>query len=354
MAGFAASFHLGMDRVLKSKRVTLTDVARLAGLSVTTASMILTGRPDTRLSDEARAKVHAAAASLGYRPNIAARVLRTDESRSIAFISDYVATTRYANGLIRGALAAAQDAGQVLLVLETEGDAKREIRAVQAALDRQVDGIIFASMRARTVVVPDLEIPTPVVVLNGTSSRFPLSVLPNEFDGGRAAVRLLVESGIRDGIVLLGHSGDDEHGPFRTESIIQRFHGIRHEMRAQGVQFHCELGCWKWEAPFGFDLVSDLLRRYRPRALLCLNDPLAFGAYQAIHEAGARIPEDIALVSFDNDELAAILRPGLTTIGLPHEDMGREAVRLLLDPDAQPGTTLVSMPAILRGSLPTR
>ena len=127
--------------------------------------MILTGRPDTRLSAEAHAKVHEAATQLGYRPNVAARALRTDKSRLIAFISDYVATTRFASGLIRGALAAAEEARHVMLVLETGGDPAREIQAVQAALDRQVDGLIFAAMRAREVFVPDIAINAPVVML---------------------------------------------------------------------------------------------------------------------------------------------------------------------------------------------
>ena len=84
--------------------------------------------------------------------------------------------------------------------------------------------------------------------------------------------------------------------------------------------------------------------------MLCLNDRLAFGAYQALAEAGLVIPDDVALVSFDNDELASYLRPGLTTIALPHEQMGRAAVELLLDPPATTGTTL-PMPTIWRGSI---
>ena len=106
---------------MTKKRVTLSDVAKLAGLSTSAVSMILTGRPDTRLSPEAHRRVHEAAAQLGYRPNIAARALRTDKTHTIAFISDYVATTRYASGLIRGALESAQAAGHVVLLLETGG-----------------------------------------------------------------------------------------------------------------------------------------------------------------------------------------------------------------------------------------
>lgn len=338
---------------MQKKRVTLADVARLAGLSSTAASMILTGKPDTRLSADAHAKVHAAAASLGYRPNIAARALRTDKSRSIAFISDYVATTRFASGLIRGALAAATDAGHVMLVLETGGEPAREIQAVEAALDRQVDGLVFAAMRSREVFVPDIDITIPVVMLNGTSARFPVSVLPDEYEGGRTAVRLLAEAGIDSDIVLLGHNAQDEIGLFRSESIERRLAGIRDEMADRGMSFSAELSCWNWEPSQGFDLTTALLGKCKPRALLCLNDRLAFGAYQALAEAGLSIPKDVGLISFDNDELASYLRPGLTTIGLPHELMGRAAVQLLLNAD-QTTAQLVPMPTMWRGSLPLR
>jgi LacI family transcriptional regulator len=334
------------------KRVTLADVAKLAGLSRTAASMILTGRPDTRLSEEAHTRVMAAAEQLGYRPNVAARSLRTERTQSIAFISDVVATTRYAMGLIRGALQAADERGHVMLVLETNGDPARETEAIKTALDRGVDGIIFAAMRAREIYVPDVPLGVlPVVMLNATSSRYPTSVLPDEEQGGRDAVRLLVEAGIRSGIALLGQSDEAEVGLFRSETVARRVHGIRAEMKRRRMAFVAEESCWNWEPDEGYRLTSKLLRRGLPiRALLCMNDRLAFGAYQALSEHGLSVPKDIAMVSFDNDELAAYLRPGLTTIALPHEAMGRRAVELLLD--GKTGReTLVEMPVIMRGSL---
>lgn len=337
---------------LAKKRVTLADVARLAGLSTTAASMILTGRPDTRLSADAHAKVHAAAASLGYRPNVAARALRTDKSRSIAFISDYVATTRFASGLIRGALAAAEEAKHVMLVLETGGEPARETQAVEAALDRQVDGLIFAAMRAREVFVPDVAINVPTVMLNGTSARFPVSVLPDEYEGGRAAVGALLASGIRDGIVLLGYNAREEAQLFRSATLTQRFAGIGDAMAEAGLGFVAELSCWNWEPEKGYDLAKKALKAVKPRAFLCLNDRLAFGAYQAIADAGLTVPGDVALVSFDNDEISSYLRPGLTTIGLPHEQMGRMAVDQLLAPEGR-APILMPMPLIMRGSLPS-
>jgi LacI family transcriptional regulator len=338
-------------RRVPSTRVTLADVAKLAGLSRTAASMILTGRPDTRLSAEAHAKVMAAADQLGYRPNVAARSLRTDRTQTIAFISDTVATTRYASGLIRGALQAAEDKQHVMLVLETRGEPAREIEAIHAALDRQVDGIVFAAMRAREIFVPDVRLTVPVVMLNSTSARFAISVLPDEERGGRDAVRLILDSGVRDGIALLGQSDVAEVGLFRSETVARRVRGIRAEMRRHRLRFVGEESCWNWEPDEGYKLARKMLKRDPTiQALLCMNDRLAFGAYQALHDLGLHVPNDISIVSFDDDEIAAYLRPGLTTIALPHEAMGRLAVELLLD-GHKAKAHLVPMPVIQRGSL---
>lgn len=333
------------------ERVTLADVARLAGLSRTAASMILTGRPDTRLSAEAHAKVIAAADQLGYRPNMAARSLRTDRTQSIAFISDVVATTRFAMGLIRGALRGAEQNGHVMLVLETGGEPARESEAINAALDRQVDGIIFATMRSRELFVPDVRLTAPVVMLNSTSARFRTSVLPDEEHGGRDAVRLLVEAGFRDGVALLGQSDTTEVGLFRSETVSRRVHGIRAEMKRRRLHFVSEESCWNWEPDEGYRLARKMLKGNPSiRALLCMNDRLAFGAYQALSELGLKVPQDVSIVSFDNDEIATYLRPGLTTIGLPHDDMGQLAVRLLLE-GGKPREYLVPMPIVKRSSL---
>lgn len=342
---------MGAIAGVTKKRVTLADVARLAGLSSAAASMILSGRPDTRLSAEAHRRVHEAAAQLGYRPNLAAQALRTDKTRTIAFISDYVATTRYANGLIRGALAAAQEAGHVLMLLETGGAPDREVQAIEAALDRQVDGMIFAAMRAREVFVPKLPSATRVVMLNGTSSRFPLSVLPDELAGGRLAVDLLVEAGHSDRIALLGHNSIAEQGLFRSETVGRRLAGIRAAMEQHGLGFMVEESCWEWEPHHGYELTRKILaQRADITALLCLNDRLAFGAYQALAEAGRVVGRDVSVLGFDNDEIAGYLRPGLTTIALPHEEMGRRAVDLLLSSESA-GEHLVAMPLVARHSI---
>jgi LacI family transcriptional regulator len=238
-----------------------------------------------------------------------------------------------------------------MLVLETGGEPAREVQAIEAALDRQVDGIIFAAMRAREVFVPDMPATTPVVMLNGTSSRFKTSVLPDEFEGGRSAVSLLHAAGCREDIALIGYNEMVERGLFRSETVARRLAGIRHEMDAHKLSFIAQESCWEWEPHHGYDIVAKLLKQgTKPRALLCLNDRLAFGAYQALAEVGLTVPADVAIVSFDNDEIATYLRPGLTTIALPHEEMGRQSVRLLLEGGSET-EVLVPMPVTRRGSI---
>lgn len=336
---------------MATRRVTLADVAKLAGVSPTTASLILNGKPDTRFSADAHKRVHEAVAELGYRPNIGARALRTDRSLTIGFISDVVATTRFASGLIRGALEEAENAGHVMLVLETGGDPLREAEAVGAVLDRQVDGIVFATMRAREMVVPALPESTRVVMLNATNAGFGMSVLPDEETGGRRAVDLLAAAGHADGIALIGQNDEVEHDLFRSATVARRVHGLRSEMADLGLRFIAEESCWDWEPENGYTLTAALLdSRNDVRALLCMNDRLAFGAYQACQERGIVVGRDISIVSFDNDELAAYLRPGLTTIGLPHEAMGREAVKLLLSSETA-AERLIEMPVVERASV---
>ena len=338
---------------MATKRVTLADVARLAGLSTTAASMILNGRPDTRLSQAAHDRVNAAAQSLGYRPNVAARGLRTDKTHTIGFISDQVATTRFASGLIRGALESAEAASHVVLVLETAGEPARETDAIEAVLDRQVDGIIFATMRARELFVPDLPAETAVVMLNATNSRYPTSVLPDEEKGGRAAVQLLVDHGHTEGIALIGQNDELERDVFRSVTVSRRVAGIRSAMAENDLQFVAEESIWLWEPEGGYNATKMLLARGIPlTALVCMNDRIAFGAYQALADAGLSVPGDVSVVSFDNDELAAYLRPGLTTVGLPHHAMGSKAVELLLDDSSRSaGEVLIGMPIVERRSI---
>lgn len=190
----------------RPRRVTLREVAQRAGVSPTTASFVLAGRDDMRISAEARARVRLAAADLGYRPNLTARSLRTKVTRTIALVSDTIATQQYAGGMVYGSLAAALEEEHLLFVTETQGAAAVEERLVEDLLGRQVDGFVYASMFTRRVTLPRALHGQPVVLLNCLSTgEEPLpTVLPDERTGGRAAIDTLLGRGHRDGIVVLG------------------------------------------------------------------------------------------------------------------------------------------------------
>lgn len=337
---------------MASGRVTLADVARRAGLSETAASLILNDRPDTRLSADAVARVRAAAAELGYRPNAAARTLSTNKSHSIGFISDVVATTRFAGSLIRGALAEARDRGHILLIAETGGAGPGEIEAAESLLDRQADGIIYAAMKSREVTLPDITLRSRVVMLNATSAAGHVAVLPDEFEAGRRIASMVLDAGFADGLAILGSKPTEGPDPAATVTVRRRLDGIRSVLSERRVTPVAEVHCAVWDADEGYTGAIQLLAdQPQLRALICLNDPIAFGAYRAIAEHGLNVPEDISVASFDDDEIALYLSPQLTTAALPYEEMGRLAVRLLLGDEEPTGEYLVEMPIRTRGSI---
>jgi LacI family transcriptional regulator len=335
---------------MSRSRATLADVARLAGLSKTAASMVLNGREGTRLSAEAHRRVFAAAAELGYRPNVAARSLRTQKTSTLAFISDIVATTRFAGDMIRGALDAAREHDHVLLIAETQGDESFEKHAIEAILDRQVDGVIYAAMATRQLGMPAALETQPTVLLNAANGVRPC-VLPDDEQAGHAVATALIEAGHSHRIGLIGRNRLKESDPEVSLAARARLRGIEHALTTIGSRLSVSVSCPDWLPEHGYTAMRSLLRkRTRPTAVICMNDRLAFGAYQAIAEAGLGIPQDVSVVSFDDDAIAAWLRPGLSTAALPHEQMGRRAVELLLAGNAAE-RCLVPMPLRRRGSV---
>ncbi|HEY6747402.1 MAG TPA: LacI family DNA-binding transcriptional regulator [Mycobacteriales bacterium] len=331
----------------------MREVAGRAGVSPTTASFVLSGRDDMRISEEARLRVRQAAADLGYRPNLTARSLRTKVTRTIALVSDTIATQQYAGGMVYGSLAAALEEEHLLFVTETQGSAEVEERLVEDLLGRQVDGFVYASMFTRRVGLPRALRGQPVVLLNcvstgtGTDTELLPTVLPDERAGGRTAIRTLLERGHHDGIVVLGEV------PPGVYAARERMAGMEDALAGAGTGAGIDavLECSWWPEP-AYEAVRHTLRRGTlPRAVVCLNDRIALGAYQALQEAGVGIPDEVSLVSFDDSDLAGWLRPGLTSVALPHQEMGRRAVRALLAADRAAAVDRVPMPVRERGSV---
>ena len=317
------------------KRVTLADVARAAGVSSTTASLVLSGRgAELRISEAVRDRVREVADDLGYRPNIVSVGLRKGSSRTLGFVSDTVATSQLAGDLIKGALEAALARGYMLFIGETEGDPDVERRLLEALMDRQVDGIILASMYTQNRPLPAGLDQVPAVLLNALAQgevTSPPTVIPDELAAGRAAAQLLLDAGHRRIHLVGAGPGPADHPP-GTVAGRERLAGILEVLTAQGLAPASGVVNVDWLPELGWDAARRILDQRGPaQAMIAFNDRIAFGAYQATHAAGLSVPTDLSIVSFDDHPLADWLRPGLTTFAIPHYDLGHRAVDLLLD-----------------------
>lgn len=334
-------------------RVTLNDVARLAGVSPTTASYILNDRSEAmRISADAQTRVRAAAAELAYQPNRSARSLRTATTMTIGLVSDHMASGQFASQMLSGANAAARECDHVLLIADSEGDSDLEARLVAELVARRVDGFVYATVTAQEVSIPEVLRREKLVLLNcfdPTSDV--LAVMPDDYQGGREAAALVVRAGRAECVFVVGENPDprDTAGPRRMRGLVDG-------LASGGSSLAGVVSC-RWDVEAAFAAMDECLALgARPTAVVCLNDRIAMGAYQALAAHGLSVPDDVAVVSFDGSDLARWLRPPVTSIGLPFSELGAAAVRLLMgrQPEPTERTLLLPMPVCRGASLPPR
>ena len=304
----------------------MKDVAKLAGVSSTTVSFVINDVANSNIPAETQARVLAAVEELQYRPNVMARGLRAQRTHTIGFLSDEVASTPFAGRIIQGAQELAWEHNYLLLLINTGTNRSMKEAAVETLLDRQVDGIIYATMYHRQVNPPEQLNQVPTVLLDcfAEDRAFP-SVVPADVQGARDATSYLLARGHR----RVAFINDIELVPAQ----IARLQGYKEALAAFDVPFQDQLVCMGHSDPRGgYECGKALLSRPdRPTALFCFNDRMAMGVYDAARELGLSIPHDVAVVGYDNHEIiAAHLQPPLTTMQLPHYEMGTWAVKKLL------------------------
>jgi LacI family transcriptional regulator len=307
-------------------RVRLSDVASAAGVSIATVSAALNDVEAARISVDTRQRVREIAARLGYVPNRLAQGLRAQRSGTIGFLGDTVATTPYAVEMILGALEAARAAGRVLVLMNTEGDPELEARELVTLSQHQVEGVLYATMYHRSVELPPGLETTPVVLVDAESSDPDVSsVVPDEVAGADAAMAELLDHGHR----RIGFINNPEPIPAATG----RLGAYKAALKRAGIGVDPTLivTALSIGPEGGYQAARRLLELpARPTGLFCFRDLMAMGVYQAAMEAGLRIPHDLSVVGFDDMEFAGGLYPGLTTVALPHYEMGSWSVRQLL------------------------
>ena len=322
---------------MNPRKATLAEVAAQAGVSKTTASYILNGRSaEMRIAKETEARVRDAVAELGYRPNPSARSLRLQRTATIGVISDQLASGHFSSEMLAGAIAAGRAANHLVLVGESAGDPELQELLIEEMLDRHVDGIVLATVAARRVTVSPRLHSVRTVLLNciDLGSTTP-AVLPDDLAGGRTAAGVLLGAGIREDIFVIGEDVDPD-----AIAESQRIVGVQQCLEEAGARLAGKVSC-RWEVAAAYDAVSAWLASgVRPAGLVCLNDRVAMGTYQALAEQGLRIPADVSVVSFDGSELAGWLRPHVTSVVLPRHDLGRRAVEMLLAPELAPGSVV--------------
>lgn len=287
---------------------------------------------------------------LDFRVSFSARHLRTQRSRLIGFVTDQVATLPFAGGIIQGAQDAARLAGCMLMIVDAGVSSREADRAVEELLEREVEGIIYATHYHRAVALPESMNLAPTVLANcfAASGQFPAFV-PDEVHGAWEATSILASLGHRRIAFMNVHEVSSA-----VPASVGRIEGYRRALEQAGIEFLPELAL-SWGAGgagTGYEMARIFLSStHRPTAFFCGNDRMAMGAYQAAAEAGLRIPEDLAIIGFDDQSIISeSLRPSLSTMKLPHYEMGRLAVEQLTNLPLASEKHLVACPFVARHS----
>jgi LacI family transcriptional regulator len=320
----------------------------MAGVSPATVSFVLNQTAGQTISDETRQRVLQAVAELDYRPNRAAQGFRQGRTSTIGFVSHDADFGEFAASAIKGAHEASARHGNLLLLVNTGGSNRQAAQLVTELLDRQVDALIFAAVGTRSVTLPAAALRVPTVLLNCFAPHDPVpAILPDEVRGGREATQALLDLGHRDIAYL---TGKPSHWATKA-----RLRGFGEALREAGLDPRDQpVLSGNYHADSGYELARTLLRRSpRPTAIMCGNDRMAVGALMGLLESGIRVPEDISVMGYDDQfQLAAEIRPALSTVVLPYGAMGRLAAEQLAAgaSTTDHARTLVHCPVVMRHS----
>ena len=307
-----------------SRRVTMSDVAREAGVSLMTVSRAINAKGE--INPQTRARVLRVAEEMGYRPSNIARGLATRRTHTLGLVIPDVANPFFSD-VARGAEHVAYAAGYNVFLCNTDEDPQRESAVLQSLEEKRVDGIVLCSSRlddGELRMVVDRH-PAVVLVNRELEENGAGVVLVDDETGGRAATQHLLQTGHR-AVGLLA-------GPPASRSGHQRARGYRAALAAAGLPYQPDWVRACSPVVESGQAVAHTLLATHPEltALVCYNDLVAVGALQACADLGRRVPDDVAVAGFDDIVLAALVTPPLTTCRVPRYELGAQAMRLLLE-----------------------
>jgi LacI family transcriptional regulator len=336
--------------VAGARSASVKDVAATAGVSLGTVSNVL-NRPD-RVSAATRERVERAMADLGFVRNAFARQLRTGTSHTLAYVM-LDATNPFFTDVAQGAELAAEGAGISLVLCNSNNSPRREEAHLAHLMEQRVQGILLTPVDPAAVSVEAVsERGVPLVIVDRTrdDARF-CSVAVDDVLGGRLAIEHLVDQG-HTRVALIG-------GPGTLGQVRDRFAGARQVWEEAGLPAE-DLTTLETaaltvaEGRQAGERLTGLPSRRRPTAAFCANDLIALGLLQQAIGAGHTVPEDLAIVGYDDIEFAAAAAVPLTSVRQPRQELGRTAANLLLeeatDPDHRHQQVLFQPELIARAS----
>lgn len=309
---------------MSRRRITIDDVAELAGVSYQTVSRVINNRPD--VSDATRERVQKVIAETGYRPSHIARSLVTARTATIGLVVPDISNPFF-SAIARGAEQVASANNYTILLCNTGEDTSREMEVLNILQERYVDGVIVCGLRQEEAplkkALPQFR---AIVLVNRRlrDMRFP-AVLVDDLLGGYLTTQHLIK---------MGHTAIGfVAGPMASYSGIKRSQGYEQALAEVGIEpkedwvQHCLPTVADGEK------ATRLLLNRCPElsAVFCYNDLVALGALRYCAASGKRVPEDIAIAGFDDIMLASVVSPALTTCHVPREELGTLAASMLLD-----------------------
>lgn len=344
-------------------RVTLTDVAREAGVSLATASRAINGNKNRTVRADIRERVLAAAAALHYSPDANAQAMARGATRQLGLVVHSI-TDPYFSAIAAGVMVAAERRGYVVTLASTQADPEREVQLVELLHSQRAKALIIVGgrrddARALAATRGALEVFRRAggsAVLVGQPLLGVDTIAIDNVAAARDLARALRGRGYRDAAVLAGPA---DHLTARERS--QPFADAFTEDADAGVDGHegptarATLTHSRFTREGGYDAAREVLRGPRPDVIFAANDVMALGALTALREAGLRVPQDVALAGFDDIDVLQDVTPRLTTVHLPLLDIGIAATDLAFaDPAPEPRVIGVAGTVTLRESTPRR
>lgn len=311
----------------QNRRVTQRDVAKHAEVSQAMVSYIVNGNATVTIPDETRQRILDAMQELGYVPNVTARRLRSNKTFTIAGVIPDI-TNPFYPAFERGIQDVVQQHGYDLIMVNTDGTAVRERRCLDSMLQGRVDGIVGVFFHLGVTELKALLDQNISVVRLEAMPKAPGTLpLDNLYIDNIAASRMAVEYLIGKGHTRIAMLTSRE-GPARFREI-----GYRETLNAHQIPFeNASLSVGAYSEDGGYQAMKTVLQQEnRPTAIFAANDLMAMGAMVAIREAGLSIPNDMAIMGFDDIPTAKLIYPGLTTVAQYQRNLGQRAAELLME-----------------------